>query len=401
MKKIALLIALVMVFAGSPAFAKTSKSKSNAKTQAQIESINSVKEEIKALKAERKAKMAEILSQARQGSKGDFVKNLQMLLALDPSIYPEGVVSGYYGKLTSEAVKKFQKKYGLPQVGMVGPQTLEKLKKFAEDNDLTVEEETDSNGKAKGLARKLCAIIPPGHFIAPGLLKKTGGVAPSVPTCQVLPKGIKDKIDGIKPLPDSSDKTAPVITEVKVNDITTTSAKFTWTTNENSKTTVWYMTTSPVVTASATKVEDNSYVKSHSIVANSLTANTVYYFVVGSEDLAGNDNVSAQGTFTTLQVADTTDPVISNLVSSEITSTGAKITWTTDEGTKDKIWYSTSAGVDTSGSANMEDNTLDTAHTFNLTGLTASTTYYFRVSSTDASGNDVMSGEMSFTTPAS
>ena len=42
-------------------------------------------------------------------------------------IYPEGLVTGYYGPLTASAVSQFQAAYGLPQVGRVGPMTLAKL----------------------------------------------------------------------------------------------------------------------------------------------------------------------------------------------------------------------------------------------------------------------------------
>ena len=61
------------------------------------------------------------------GSTGDDVEALQKLLAGDPSIYPEGTVSGYFGSLTVLAVRRFQAKHGLPQVGRVGPQTRAKL----------------------------------------------------------------------------------------------------------------------------------------------------------------------------------------------------------------------------------------------------------------------------------
>lgn len=42
------------------------------------------------------------------GSSGDDVARLQRFLALDPAIYPEAQVSGYYGPLTEAAIKRFQ-----------------------------------------------------------------------------------------------------------------------------------------------------------------------------------------------------------------------------------------------------------------------------------------------------
>lgn len=61
------------------------------------------------------------------GERSDDVRTLQTLLASDSTIYPEGIISGYYGPKTTAAVKKFQAKYGLPQVGRVGPATMAKM----------------------------------------------------------------------------------------------------------------------------------------------------------------------------------------------------------------------------------------------------------------------------------
>ncbi|OGZ47233.1 MAG: hypothetical protein A3J54_01345 [Candidatus Ryanbacteria bacterium RIFCSPHIGHO2_02_FULL_45_13b] len=61
------------------------------------------------------------------GSEGDDVIQLQAFLASDLGLYPEGKVTGYYGSLTVAAVKRFQAKYGISQLGRVGPQTLAKL----------------------------------------------------------------------------------------------------------------------------------------------------------------------------------------------------------------------------------------------------------------------------------
>lgn len=62
-----------------------------------------------------------------RGSKGEDVRNLQRILAQDKAVYPEGLVSGFFGLITERAVKKFQAKYSLPQVGAVGPITRQML----------------------------------------------------------------------------------------------------------------------------------------------------------------------------------------------------------------------------------------------------------------------------------
>ena len=66
-----------------------------------------------------------------KGSEGSEVTALQTYLAKDPSLYPEGTISGYYGALTEQAVKRFQQKHnivssGTPLTtgyGTVGPKT--------------------------------------------------------------------------------------------------------------------------------------------------------------------------------------------------------------------------------------------------------------------------------------
>jgi hypothetical protein len=58
-----------------------------------------------------------------KGSIGYDVTLLQIFLSQNKSIYPEGVISGYFGSLTEIAVKKFQNKYGISPIGIVGPKT--------------------------------------------------------------------------------------------------------------------------------------------------------------------------------------------------------------------------------------------------------------------------------------
>ena len=59
----------------------------------------------------------------RRGSSVGEVRRLQEFLKTMPEIYPEGLVTGYFGILTERAVKKLQTKYGLETVGIVGPKT--------------------------------------------------------------------------------------------------------------------------------------------------------------------------------------------------------------------------------------------------------------------------------------
>ncbi|MEK7628271.1 MAG: peptidoglycan-binding domain-containing protein [Patescibacteria group bacterium] len=71
-----------------------------------------------------------------RGSKHPDVKKVQTFLALNPLLYPEGSVTGFYGPATMRGVGRFQEKYGLAKkgdegYGSVGPKTRAKLNTLA------------------------------------------------------------------------------------------------------------------------------------------------------------------------------------------------------------------------------------------------------------------------------
>ncbi|MFA5936100.1 MAG: fibronectin type III domain-containing protein [Patescibacteria group bacterium] len=98
------------------------------------------------------------------------------------------------------------------------------------------------------------------------------------------------------------DTTAPVIFNVQVVDITDTSARVTWQTNEPTNSRVDYGTS----TSYGLWLDDPGFVFSHSIVITGLTPLTLYNFNVTSNDAAGNAATSPNGTFTT--TGDATPP---------------------------------------------------------------------------------------------
>lgn len=57
------------------------------------------------------------------GETNDDIKRIQELLATDPEIYPYGVASGFFGPKTEAAIKNLQGRFGLKQVGVIGPET--------------------------------------------------------------------------------------------------------------------------------------------------------------------------------------------------------------------------------------------------------------------------------------
>lgn len=175
--------------------------------------IENLQKQIAALRAQQTQIVSDassLIGTLEIGSRGDKVKALQALLAADPTVYPEGIISGYYGNLTAAAVKRYQKKNGIEQAGNVGPKTLMKLKKDLEDTPLAFEDdddEDDDDDRNTQSGKRVCAKVPPGHLIAPGWLKKNG--APVVPLCQTLPPGIDKQIST-----STTEQSAPFITSL-------------------------------------------------------------------------------------------------------------------------------------------------------------------------------------------
>src|SRR3989344_620791 len=92
---------------------------------------------------------------------------------------------------------------------------------------------------------------------------------------------------------------------------------------------------------------------------------------------------------------DFTKPVISAVVSSNITQTSAVIFWITDELSDTQVQYGPTASY---GSSSGITPTLVTAHSVNLFNLQPGTTYHYRVTSKDRSGNLAISPDFIFTT---
>lgn len=105
--------------------------------------------------------------------------------------------------------------------------------------------------------------------------------------------------------------------------------------------------------------------------------------------------VDVTGWYPSPVVGDTTAPVISAVSAGSITATSATISWTTDEPATGRSDYGTTASY---GSSTATATGLTISHTRTITGLQPATTYHYRVRSTDAAGNERVSGDATFTT---
>ena len=193
------------------------------------------------------------------------------------------------------------------------------------------------------------------------------------------------------------DVAAPVISSIAVGSITPTGASISWTTNELARSKVYLSTSSPVSTSSAAWTDGN-LLASHSAPLTGLAANTTYYFVLQANDASSNASYSAQGTFTTGIAPDVTAPVITLFSTVPTGSTTASVSWSTNEAASSRVYYSTTSPVNLGAAPSVFNATLLTVHGMNLSGLSASTTYYVVAESRDAANNVSTTSQSSFTT---
>lgn len=124
-----------------------------------------------------------------------------------------------------------------------------------------------------------------------------------------------------------------------------------------------------------------------------LTANTTYYYVVRASNAGGSSANSAQASATTLPNAPTAP---SGLIATTASQTQINLSWTDNSGNESSFVLSRAT---TSGGPYTEIATLSANVTsYNDTGLTSATTYYYIVRASNAGGSSANSTEASATT---
>ena len=209
---------------------------------------------------------------------------------------------------------------------------------------------------------------------------------PSKPSVHVTP--IITYVD--KAAADTEVPTAP--SEVTATDITTTTAKVTWTASTDNVGVAGY---NVYVNDSETPVNGETLVTGTEYALESLTAGTEYKVTVKAVDAAGNVSEGAVYTFTTKNAADTEAPTApGNVAVTDVTTTTAKVTWseaTDNVGVVGYNVYLNEAKV---------NETLITTTEYDLTALTEETAYSVRVTAVDAAENESARSEAAtFTTP--
>lgn len=122
-----------------------------------------------------------------------------------------------------------------------------------------------------------------------------------------------------------------------------------------------------------------------------------YTFAVKCRDSAGNPNNDDFLISFSIDSADVTPPMISDVQATNLTPYTAKVIWTTDEPTTSQVEFGLGEGY---GQVTLIDTSLVTAHSVLLRGLDSETPYHFRVRSIDIGDNETISDEHVFTTAA-
>ena|SRR3989344_570608 len=259
-----------------------------------------------------------LVATLKEGSIGDQVTTLQTLLALDPSLYPEGKITGYFGKLTAQAVKRFQKRHGFEQIGNVGPKTLKKLNELFDKksssmkdnkNDEDNDGEDDLASTTPGVGKVTICHKPTkeNKTIHVGSLALRVHLAHGDTQGACTGASVKDRDDNEDDDDDNnshrtsiSDTTAPVISGILTSLIGSTTATVSWSTNEAATGKVYYGTVNPLNLGTTLNVGNILLATSHSFNLTGLTASTTYYYVLESKDAVSNTATTSGASFVTV-----------------------------------------------------------------------------------------------------
>ena len=178
--------------------------------------------------------------QLSQGMSGSDVGSLQTFLALDTTIYPQGLVTNYFGPLTFAAVSNFQSRNGIATVGRVGPLTLAAIN--SQMGGVSTSDTTEGAGKVTNY----------------------GAVQPTLSNLTIT--------------------------------TTNNSAIIGWNSSVAATARVIYSTTFPFNLKTAASVTTSGAMSNvQSVAVGSLQGATTYYYVIESTDAQGNFSWSAVG----------------------------------------------------------------------------------------------------------
>jgi len=289
------LCALAVLFVAVPAHAETATTTSGltSELKALLKQVSDLQAQLEKLHKQRAELGKQIIEtrialtkNLREGMTDEEVKVLQELLAADPTIYPEGLVTGYFGPLTTKALKRFQEKHGIEAVGEVGPKTLVKL------NEEVSKGAWKAGNLPPGIAKKFSSTTA--EMLPPGIYKKF--VEQFWSKKEEAKKDKKGKEDD-----DDTATSTLAIDEIEVDDITDSSAVVSWETNEKTTGIVYYGTSTPLSISASSTLMKKSTTKQveHSVTLTGLEEDEDYYFIIEAKNADGDKVKSSEDSFET------------------------------------------------------------------------------------------------------
>ena len=190
------------------------------------------------------------------------------------------------------------------------------------------------------------------------------------------------------------------ISGITVSNISTSTASISWMTNQAASSQVFYGTDTSYGSSSTL---DPTATTSHMVMLSGLAADTTYHFQLQSNNSNGLATSSDQSFMTTANSSGggggtgTTTPatMISSISVSNISTTSASVSWTTDQAADSQVFYGTNS---TYGSSSTLDTSTTTSHMVMLMGLSANTLYHFQVASDNSNGLATSSDQTFMTT---
>jgi hypothetical protein len=214
----------------------------------------------------------------------------------------------------------------------------------------------------------------------------TVALADSAPTTDRFNLAAVEITAATGPPPTTTTTTVPVTTTTVAPTTTTTTVAPTTTTTVPPTTTT--TTTVPQTTTTTTTTTTDHH--HHDVPTTTTTTTTV------PPTTTTTTTTTTVPPTTTTTVPASGGPVISGLAVSNITTTGATVSWNTDTAAIGQVEYGTSVSY---GTTTAPDAVAATVHSQTLAGLTPLTVYHFRARSTNAGGLTVTT-DQTFTTQA-
>ncbi len=185
------------------------------------------------------ANAAPLTRELQKGMSGADVSDLQRFLAQDSTIYPQGLITGYFGPLTFSAVSNFQSRNGIATVGRVGPITLAAI-----------------NAQMSG-----------------GVSTGIDVYAPYISGVDVSKSGLTANVSW------NTSEPARGVVYYSTNFLTT------------------YENLHTVDVSGSTAMTDNNLRSSQNVQLSGLQSNSVYYYLIYSTDASGNVSITLPTTF--------------------------------------------------------------------------------------------------------